>query len=354
MHHASLYTKIENQKVVCKVCRRKCVISPGDLGWCRTRLNKGGKIFSLVYGRVSTMMVSPIEKKPMYHFYPGSLWLSIGSVGCNFKCPGCQNWEIAHAIPEIKGSYCLAEGGPTRKTEYLSPEILIEIANRERVKGISYTYNEPTLWVEFADRSMALAKEAGFLTNWVTNGYLTTSSLDMIGSHLDSFRVDIKGFSSETYRRLAGISDYTEILEVVKRAKTRWDMHVELVTNIIPSVNDDIKELESLVHWIINEIGADTPWHITKYFPSFKWEEIPPTPISTLEEIYQMAKASGLHFPYIGNVPGHKFENTYCPSCGEVIIKRHGLKLDEVEVGFSGNSCPNCGSAIYGRFDSKE
>jgi pyruvate formate lyase activating enzyme len=288
----------------------------------------------------------------MYHFYPGSLWLSIGSVGCNFKCPGCHNWEIAHAIPEIKGSYWLGEDGPKRKTEYLSPEILIEIANRERVNGISYTYNEPTLWIEFAERSMALAREAGFLTNWVTNGYLTTSSIDLIGPRLDSFRVDIKGFSSETYRKLAGISDYTEILEVIKRAKTRWNMHVEIVTNIIPSVNDDMKELTALVRWIIDELGADTPWHITKYFPSFYWEEIPPTPISTLEEIYQMAKSSGLNYPYIGNVPGHKYGNTYCPSCGKVIIKRHGLKMEEME--FFGNSCPNCGNKIPGRFGSNE
>jgi pyruvate formate lyase activating enzyme len=352
MHHASLYTKKENKKAVCRVCMRRCTISPGERGWCETRLNKGGKVFSLIYGRVSSMMVSPIEKKPLYHFYPGSLWLSVGSVGCNFKCPGCQNWEIAHAVPDMKGGYACAGEESIGMTESITPEILVEIASRERVKGISFTYNEPTLWVEYAKRCMDLAKKAGLLTNWVTNGYLTSAALDMIGPVLDSFRVDIKGFSSKTYKKIAGVSNYEEILEIVKRAKYRWKAHVEVVTNVIDGVNDDRAELAELIRWIRSELGPETPWHITRFFGHHRWAQKKTTPIETLEGIHLLAKEEGLLFPSLGNVAGHPLENTVCPSCGKTLIERKGI--GPVVIHLVGNSCPHCGARIFGRFEDSE
>ncbi|MBN2223920.1 MAG: AmmeMemoRadiSam system radical SAM enzyme [Deltaproteobacteria bacterium] len=351
MHHASLYSKLENRRAQCRVCLRRCAIPEGALGWCKTRINKGGKIFSLTYGRVSSIMVSPVEVKPMFHFLPGSNWLSVGSVGCNFTCPGCQNWEIAHAVPDIKGSYCIQGQDKKIQAEYLAPEVLIEISHRERVEGLSFTYNEPTLWVEYAQRAMTLAKEAGLSTNWVTNGYLTSDALDYVGNCLDAFRVDIKGFSEKTYRLIGGIVDYRDILEAVRRAKLRWGMHVELVTNIIPGVNDDRRELTNLVGWIIRELGAGTPWHITRFTPQHQWSGYPATSIEALEDIYRMAKQEGLHYPYIGNVSGHPFANTVCSSCGELLIDRR--EAGSVVVRLSGSSCPGCGALIPGRFEQK-
>lgn len=349
MHHASLYSKLENRRAQCRVCLRRCAIPAGGLGWCKTRLNKGGKIFSLTYGRVSSMMVAPVEAKPMFHFMPGSTWLSVGSVGCNFLCPGCQNWEIAHAAPDIKGGYCIRGSTKKTETEYLAPEVLIEIAHRERVAGISFTYNEPTLWVEYAQRAMTLAKEAGLKTNWVTNGYLTSDALDYVGQSLDAFRVDIKGFSEKTYRLIGGIADYRDILETVRRARLRWLMHVELVTNVIPGVNDDLGELTELARWIVREIGADTPWHITRFIPHHDWAGYPTTSIESLEGIYRMAKEQGLRYPYLGNVSGHAYENTVCPSCGELLIDRR--TPGAVSVRLSGSSCPVCGAAVPGYFE---
>jgi len=354
MYHASLYARIENKKANCRVCRRWCTISPGERGWCKTRINKGGKLFSLTYGRISTMAISPIEKKPLFHYRPGSLWLSVGSVGCNFRCPGCQNWESAHAIPSIKGE-CSVPIKDSDKLEtknileYVSPELIIEIAHRERVRGISFTYNEPTLWIEFTERVMNLAKQSGIHTNWVTNGYLTFDALDMIGPYLDSIRIDIKGFSSSTYRKISGISDYEGILDVARRAKGRWGAHCELVTNVIPGINDNIDELCLLARWIIKDMGSETPWHITRYFPNFIWDNIPETRITELEHIYRMAKREGLTYPYLGNAPGHPYENSYCPGCGSVLIERGGSNV--VSINVSGGLCPKCGTKIFGVFD---
>ncbi len=351
MHHASLYSRLDDKRTQCRVCLRRCIMPIGTMGWCKTRINKGGKVFSLTYGFVSSMAVAPIEQKPIFHFFPGSQWLSVGSVGCNFTCPGCQNWEIAHAAPDANGSYCIDDGSGKRSTEYLAPEVLIEISHRERTDGLSFTYNEPTLWVEYAARGMALAREAGLWTCWVTNGYLTSDALDFIGQHLDVFRVDIKGFSEKTYRKIAGIVDFREILEMVKRARHRWGIHVELVTNVIPGVNDDRDELRRLVGWIVKEVGPDTPWHITKFTPHYRWDSYPATPIDTLEEIYRMAKEEGLKYPYLGNVFGHPYENTYCPSCDELLIDRR--EEESVIVKLVESSCPKCGQKIPGRFQKK-
>lgn len=342
MYHASLYTKLENRRAQCRVCLRRCTISEGALGWCKTRLNKGGKIFSLTYGHVSSMAVSPVETKPIFHFLPGSTWLSVGSVGCNFICPGCQNWEISHATPDVKGTYCVQGRGEKLQTEYLAPEVLIEISHRERVDGLSFTYNEPTLWAEYAQRAMTLAKEAGLATNWVTNGYLTSDTLDYVAQALDSFRVDIKGFSEKTYRLIGGIVDYREILEAVKRARHRWGMHIELVTNIIPGVNDDRGELADLVRWIIRDVGADTPWHITRFSPAYQWSGYPHTSIDVLEDIYRMAREEGLNYPYLGNLSGHPYENTSCASCGELLIDRR--TSGSVEVRLADRPAPRAAS----------
>ncbi|HIE43185.1 MAG TPA: radical SAM protein [Candidatus Omnitrophica bacterium] len=211
MYEAVLYEKLSNKRVSCNICQRKCTISDGERGWCLTRINREGKLYSLIYGRVSTIMVSPIEKKPVFHFYPASKWLSIGSVGCNFRCPGCQNSEIAHDKLNNIDS----------RTEFIVAESLLKIAKEKGCKGISWTYNEPTLWFEYTLDGAKLAKRENLSTNYATNGFITTEALELIGPYLDVFRVDIKGFSNNSYRRIARINDFTGILKVTEFAKKK-------------------------------------------------------------------------------------------------------------------------------------
>jgi pyruvate formate lyase activating enzyme len=338
MVEAVLYDKLKNSTVQCHICQRRCVIRKGERGHCRTRENQKGKLLQKTYGRVSSIMVSPIEKKPVYHFYPGSEWLSLGSFGCNFRCPGCQNWDIAHsnAPKEIL------------KARSFSPEELVQIAQRNRCFGISWTYNEPTVWFEYTLEGAKLAKKCSLSTNYVTNGFITSEALDMIGPYLDVFRVDLKGFSKDSYQRIAHVDDFSGILEITLRARNKWKMHVEIVTNVIPGFNDDAKDLKKMAAWIREELGEDTPWHVTRFFPHLELSDIPPTPVKTLEKIRKMGMELGLNYVYLGNVFGDKGENTRCPDCGAAVIVRDGLQTRETHL--RKGRCEFCGRAIAGRF----
>ena len=331
-----LYKSLPEEKVECRVCARKCIIEKGEKGYCKTRVNEDGKLYSLIYGEVSSLHLSPIEIKPMYHFYPGTYFLSLGSLGCNFLCPGCQNWSIAHRDAE--------EGIKSGETRYYSPQEIVRIALREKAKGISFTYNEPILWIEYARDVFGLAKRKGLVTNYVTNGYITETALDFIGPYLDSFRVDIKGFQKTTYRRIAHLEDFEEILKATKRAKFTWGMHVEVVTNVIPGFNDNLEEMRKLARWIRKELGEETPWHITRFFPHHKLFHLSPTPISTLLKIHRIGKEEGLHFVYLGNIPFHSYENTYCPSCNSLLIERNSFTVKHIYL--KGKECPRCGEKI--------
>lgn len=347
MVEALLYDKLPEKAARCHICQRRCEIPEGKRGYCLTRLNRDGVLYSLIYGMVSTLMVSPIEKKPMFHFYPGSSWLSLGSLGCNFRCPGCQNWEIAHsrveqecldARPEIRG----------RGTDYVAPERMVKLAEDYKCRGISWTYNEPTLWFEYTLKGAKLAREKGLLTNYVTNGYITPEALDLIGPYLDSFRVDIKGFSRRAYRRIAHIDGFEGILEVTRRAKQMWGMHLEIVTNVIPGYNDSELQLKRIAFWIKGELGEDTPWHVTRFVPHLKLSHLELTPVSTLERAREIGLEQGLRYVYLGNVPGHPGENTYCYQCKVLLIKRSVFAI--VENRLADGRCPECGARIAGRF----
>lgn len=329
-------------KVRCGVCQRRCVVEDGEVGYCRTRRNEGGRLCSLIYGHVASMAVSPIEKKPLFHYYPGSRWLSLGSLGCNFRCPGCQNWEIAHADAREAA----------RATDYLSPEDAVDLAKRDRCLGISWTYNEPTLWLEYTLDSAKLARADGLLTNYVTNGFATTAALDLLGPWLDSYRVDIKGFSAETYRKIAHVDDPEGIREVVARARHHWKMHVEVVTNVIPTHNDSPEELRRLAEWIARELGPDTPWHVTQFAPHLELSHLPATPVETLEHARNIGLGAGLRYVYLGNVWGHPAENTYCYACGALLIERHGFSIRQNRL--EGNCCGNCGVEIHGRWAARD
>ncbi len=335
-----LYDRLPDKRVQCTICQRRCVISDGKRGYCETRLNRGGSLYSLIYGRVSTIMVSPIEKKPLFHYYPGSPWLSLGSLGCNFKCPGCQNWDIAHAKPE--------EG--ERRIRYLSPREVIQLAKDNECVGISWTYNEPTLWFEYTLDCAKFTRETGLKTNYVTNGFITAEALDLIGPYLDSFRVDIKGFSEESYRRIAHLDRFEGILEVAIRAQRKWGMHVEVISNLIPGYNDDIQELKNIAAWIRNSLGKSTPWHVTRFVPHLDLSHLPSTPLRVLEMAREIGLKEGLEYVYLGNVHGHSAENTYCPRCGNLLIRRNGFIVLRNDI--AGGRCIHCGFSIWGTFDS--
>ncbi|UCD85571.1 MAG: AmmeMemoRadiSam system radical SAM enzyme [Deltaproteobacteria bacterium] len=351
MVEALLYDRLPERAVRCNICQRRCEIPESKRGYCLTRLNRGGTLYTLIYGEVSTLMVSPIEKKPMFHFYPGSPWLSLGSLGCNFRCPGCQNWEIAHSRvgQEYPDAQIEAQDISTgRGTEYVSPEQMVGLAEDYKCRGISWTYNEPTLWFEYTLKGAKLARGKGLLTNYVTNGYITPEALDLIGPYLDSYRVDIKGFSRSAYRRIAHINGFEGILEVAKRAKQRWGMHLEIVTNIIPGYNDSKPQLKRIASWIKKELGEDVPWHVTRFVPHLKLSHLEPTPVTTLEGAREIGLEQGLRYVYLGNVPGHPGENTCCYQCKSLLIERSVFSI--VENRLDNSRCPECGARIAGIF----
>lgn len=325
-------------KVQCHICQHRCSIAEGRRGRCKTRINKGGILYTLIYGQVSSISINPIEKKPVFHFYPGSRWLSLGSLGCNFRCPGCQNWEIAH----VKASQPLGQG------QFLSPEESVKLAKRHSCLGLSWTFNEPAIWFEYTLEAAKAAKQAGLYTNYVTNGFITPEALDEIGPYLDVFRVDIKGFSQESYKRIGHVADFTGILEVAQRARVKWGMHLEVVTNIIPYYNDAPQELKDLAGWIRQALGPETPWHVTRFHPHRFLMEVPATPVKTLEQAREIGLAQGLKYVYLGNVPGNPAENTYCPGCGLLLIERR--VFDIVSYRLKGDACPGCGTVIPGRW----
>lgn len=338
LHQVKLSTALSDGHVQCRVCQRRCMIAPGARGYCLTRENVGGTLYSLVYGLVASLAISPIEKKPLFHFYPGSSWLSIGTLGCNFRCPGCQNWEIAHAAP---GRYKSA-------LRHITPEELITLAIENRCTGISWTYNEPTIWFEYTLNGARLAKGEGLLTNYVTNGFITEEALDQIGPVLDSYRVDIKAFSPEGYRRIANVEDMSGILSVAQRARNHWHMHVEVVTNIIPGYNDNPQELRTMAEWIATALGPHTPWHVTRFAPCLDLAHLSETSLRMLETARQIGFDAGLEYVYLGNVPFHPGENTYCSHCGKLLIQRgvFEIKLNTIDNG----RCPACGNRIPGKF----
>lgn len=337
-HPARLFKALPKGEVRCLACLRRCRIAIGKRGWCRTRENQGGRLISLIYGRVATLSLNPIEKKPVFHFLPGSRWLSVGSLGCNFRCPGCQNWELAHADLDRE----------LNSLQYISPAALVRLARDRQAAGISWTFNEPTIWIEYILDTAPLAKQAGIFTNLVTNGALTQEALDALGPHLDVYRSDIKGFLGRTYMALANLPQYEEIFRAAERARHRWGMHVELVTNIIPGINDDEATLGGIARWIASRLGPDIPWHVTRFYPAFSFQDRPVTPLKTLLRAYNLGRDGGLRYCYLGNVPGHELENTYCPRCQTLLIRREIFEV--LENRLQAGCCPQCGTPIPGRW----
>ena len=330
---ALLYEPL-GDRVQCHTCERHCLITEGETGFCATRKNIGGHLYTLEYGDISSISANPIEKKPFFHFYPGTIALTIGSWSCNFTCPWCQNHDISKSPQNIG------------RGRYISPEVFIELVRRYQCQGTSISFNEPTLLFEYSLDIFDLAKEAGYYNTYVTNGYMTLPALDLLVAHgLDAMNIDIKG-EAEAVRRFCS-ADVEIVWRNAATAKGRrvW---IELTTLVIPGVNDTEDGLSQMARRIKRELGNDIPWHLTGYYPAYKFRDefyTPPTPMSTLEKARDIGIAEGLKYVYAGNVPGHPYENTYCPSCQKLLIERYGFSLTRYNIS-PNKHCPYCGEEI--------
>jgi pyruvate formate lyase activating enzyme len=318
-------------KVRCKTCERRCEITPGSSGWCRTRSNRDGTLVTQTYGAVSSIAVNPVEKKPFYHFYPGTFALTAGSWSCNFACPWCQNWDISKVIPPRRG-------------DFLSPEQFVGQARREKCSGTSISFNEPTLSLEWSLDVFRIARRLGLYNTYVTNGYMTAEALSMlIEAGLDAMNVDVKGDASAV-RRFCGGIDVEKIWAACRTAHSRR-VHLEITTLVIPGVNDTDATLRLIARRIVDEIGRDVPWHVTAYRPAHKFDA-PATPDSTLERARRIGKASGLEYVYTGNAHCLPDDNTCCPQCDSLLIQRFGF--DVIQNRLRAGHCPTCGHSISG------
>ncbi|ERM91400.1 radical SAM protein [Caldanaerobacter subterraneus subsp. yonseiensis KB-1] len=323
LKEAMFYEKLENNAVRCRLCPHNCYIPEGRYGVCGVRKNVGGRLFSENYGVITSIALDPIEKKPLYHFYPGSYIFSVGTYGCNLKCKFCQNWEIAHQKWE---------------GDFISPQDLILHAKRQRHNiGIAFTYNEPLIWYEYVYEGLQEAKKQGLKTVLVTNGYINPEPLKNLLPYVDAMNIDVKAFTEDFYKKIVG-GRLDPVLKTVEEASKH--SHVEITNLIVTDLNDSEEEIRNLSKWLF-QIDKNIPLHFSRYFPQYKLAN-PPTPISTLERARDIAKEY-LNFVYIGNVLGID-SNTYCPHCGNLLIERHGFYAKI--KGPDGNRCSKCGSVI--------
>ena len=342
MKEAMLYEQLEDGRVRCGLCAHRCTIADGKRGVCQVRENRDGTLVTLVYGRVIAQHVDPIEKKPLLHFYPGTTAYSIATVGCNFRCQWCQNAEISQMVRERH----LIMGQEAR------PEDIVAAARRAGCRSIAYTYTEPTVFFEYAYDTARLAQGSGNgnrdgLANvYVTNGYMTAGAGEMLETfapYLDAANVDLKAFRDETYRTYAGARLQPVLDSLI--AMKRLGIWVEVTTLVVPGINDDPAELEDAARFVAQELGEETPWHISRFFPAYDMTGVPPTPVSTLQRAQEIGLGAGLRYVYVGNVAGEA--NTSCHECGRLLIRRSGYWILEHHVQSDG-SCPHCGTLVGG------
>jgi pyruvate formate lyase activating enzyme len=333
MKEALLYDRLPNDSVRCRLCAHQCIIHPGESGICGNRENLYGRLYALNYGRLTTQHVDAIEKKPLYHFYPGSTVYSIGTVGCNFRCANCQNFEISQ-MPV--GEYSVTGGS-------VSPEEVVEQAIRCRCPSIAYTYNEPAVFYEYVLDVARLAHERSIRNVFVTNGYLTPDALHTLAPYLDAVNVDLKSFSNEFYRTncRAQLRPVLATLELLKQLSI-W---VEVSTLLIPTMNDTEREIRSIAEFLVG-LGRETPWHVSAFYPAFRLRHLPPTPSEVLQRAREIGLEEGLRYVYTGNIDDAEREATYCYNCGREILSRRRYEI--VENHISNGCCPFCRATIDG------
>jgi pyruvate formate lyase activating enzyme len=335
MKEAMLWKSQPGGKVSCFLCSHRCEIAPSKFGVCGVRENKDGKLFTHVYGEVIAAHVDPIEKKPFFHFWPGSKAFSIATVGCNFRCPFCQNWEISQSSKKDKG-------GPG--SYKLLPEDVVREALARRCQSISYTYTEPTIFFEYAHDTARLAHSQGLANNFVTNGFMTEEALETIKPYLDAANVDLKAFREETYKKVCK-ARLEPVLDSI-RLMNKMGIWVEVTTLVVPGMNDSAEELHDIATFIAS-VSPDIPWHISRFHPDYQYTDARPTPLDTLRKAYEIGKEEGLRYLYVGNV-SDLAEDTFCPHCHERLIRREGFWVGENKV--KDSRCPHCGTLIAGVF----
>lgn len=328
---ALFWRELPRNFVQCQLCFRSCTIPEGSRGYCTARINKDGRLYSLVYGKV-THQIDPVEKEPLLHFLPGTQTLCFGTAGCNFQCLFCHNWQLAARSPEEV------------KLTYLSPEQAVDMAIESGVASISFTYNEPTVFYEWVYDVCKLAQEQGIRTYFHTNAGMNSDPLKQLLKYLDAVCVDLKGFTSEFYK----ITSFSELEPVLNTLKTIKESEVwfEIVNLIIPTMNDDPAQIREMCRWIKENLGDEVPVHFTRFFPAYKLTKLPPTAIETLEKARQIAIEEGLKYVTIGNMPGPEFNSTFCPQCGNILIKR--VHFDVLEKNIVDGRCLTCGHEIPG------
>jgi len=332
---AVLWKPGEDKNVRCKLCNWGCSIDDGKLGRCCVRKNIDGTLYSLTYGKVCSANPDPIEKKPLFHFQPGSQSFSIATMGCNFRCEFCQNWQISQAALEdgrIDG-------------QAMSPEQIVEAAVRYDCRSIAYTYTEPTIFMELCNDCGRLAKERGLTNVFVSNGYMTREAIDFAGEWLNGINVDLKAFSEDYYTRLCK-ARLQPVLDTISYIAEQTDIWLEVTTLLVPGENDSDDELKKLADFIVTKAGPDVPWHISRFHPQYKYLDSAPTPVSSLERAYDVGKTAGLRYVYLGNVPGAQSESTFCYKCGGMLIERVGYRIVSNDI--KDSICPDCGAQIAG------
>lgn len=327
---ARQYSSSEENIIHCNLCNHRCRINESRTGICGVRRNTGGILQAETYAKVSAEAIDPIEKKPLYHFLPGSLSYSLGSIGCNFSCSHCQNWHISQADP--LHSY----------VKTISPEEAVGRAIANKCASLSWTYNEPTLWYEYTQDTGKIAQTRGLKTVYVTNGYMTTEALTELSPFLNAWRVDIKAFSEDFYRTVCR-AHLQPVLNSTLYAK-ELGLHVEIIYLVIPDLNDSEGEIDAFIEWVIESLGPETPVHFTRFHPDYRMQDKIATPVKTLERSYETAKSKGLLFPYLGNVPGHRYENTWCPHCNNLLIGRSRYAIGPFNL--DNDQCIHCGEKL--------
>lgn len=323
---ALLYKKLSANKVRCAVCEHRCVIIPNQRGICGVRENQNGQLVSLVYGKAIAEHVDPIEKKPLFHFLPGSQTLSVATMGCNFHCQHCQNADISQLTDRVIVG------------KKLSPEQIVADALANHCPSIAYTYTEPTIFLEYALDTMKLARQKGLKNVWVSNGYFTEQTFNLIKKYLDAINIDLKFFDDKLYQKICGgrLSPVLDNLQRIKQNKI-W---LEVTTLVIPGLTDQDKQLEKTAQFIKDKLGADTPWHLSRFFPAYQLADYPPTQEETICQVVKIGKQAGLKYVYAGNIASDTLENTYCPKCGELVIKRTGYRVLRKD---DESKCKKCG-----------
>ena len=334
MTEARLYDKLSHKRVRCNLCAHRCVVEDGRSGLCRVRANRDGTLYTLAYGRTVAEQIDPVEKKPLFHFYPGASAYSIATEGCNFRCKWCQNWEISQIPKELSPQ----QGGKA------TPGHIVESAGYHHCRMIAYTYTEPTIFYEYAYDTAVLAHSAGLANIFVTNGYMTEQMLQAIRPYLDAANVDLKAFKDETYRRYVG-ARLQPVLDSLKTIR-RLGIWLEMTTLVIPGINDEQAELREAARFVKNELGAETPWHISRFFPAYKMTDLMPTPVAALRRAREIGLEEGLRYVYQGNISEPGSQDTLCPACGHLLIRRSGFSLLENRV--EEGHCPDCGAPISG------